>query len=142
MAHAGESAAEWPPPCAPYVEALALEVLPASVDAPAVGALNLAEYQARAGELRAMLAETGGEKARTHKVRWKLGKLLQVVALLYDYLKTTAVASRNVFQAVGGLHDEIDLALAHVKHLSAGVDEQHAGWHSKDTYTTMLADFR
>ena len=105
MAHAGESAAEWPPPCAPYVEALALEVLPASVDAPAVGARNLAEYQARAGELRAMLAETGGEKARTHKVRWKLGKLLQVVALLYDYLKTTAVASRNVFQAVGGLLD-------------------------------------
>jgi hypothetical protein len=139
MAHAGESADDWPPPCVPFVDTLAA-VLPAGVDARAAGALNLAEYQARAGELRAMLAESGGEKARMRNVSSELGKLLRVVAVLYDYLKTTALASRNVY--FGGFLDEIDLALAHVVHLSAGVNEKRAGWHLKDTYTRMLADFR
>jgi len=141
MAHADEYAAEWPAPCVSFVKQLRA-ALPASVDVPSVGALDLAEYQARAKELCAMLAESGGEKARTRKVRRELDRLLQVVWVLYDYLKTTAVASRNVYKEFGGLLDEIDLALAHVAHLSAGVDEQRAGWHSRDTYASMLADFR
>jgi len=141
MAHAGESAADWPPPCAQFVKALAA-VLPTGMDARAAGTLNLAEYQARAGELRAMLAESGGEKARMRQVRSELGKLLGVVAVLYDYLKTTALASRNVYKLFGGLLDEIDLARSHVAHLNAGVDQKRAGWHLKDTYTPMVADFR
>ena len=139
MAHAGESADDWPTPCVPFFKTLAA-VLPAGVDARAAGALNLAEYQVRAGELCAMLAESGGGKARMRKVRSELGGLLRVVAGLYDYLKTTALASGNVY--FGGLLNEIDQARAHVAHLSAGVDEERAGWHSEDTYTSMLADFR
>ena len=139
MAHAGESADDWPTPCVPFVKTLAA-VLPAGVDARAAGALNLAEYRACAEELRAVLAEYGGEKARMRKVRSELGELLRVVAVLYGYLKTTALASRNVY--FGGLLKEIDQARAHVAQLSAGVDEESAGWHSKDTYTRMLADFR
>lgn len=139
MAHAGESADDWPTPCVPFFKTLAA-VLPAGVDARAAGALNLAEYQVRAGELCAILAQSGGEKARMRKVRSELGGLLRVVAGLYDYLKTTALASGNVY--FGGLLNEIDQARAHVGHLSAGVDEERAGWHSEDTYTHMLADFR
>ena len=139
MAHADAFVAEWPAPCVPFVKQLAAVL---EVDAQAVCALDLAEYQACAGELRAMLAETGGEKARRRKLRAELGKLLRLAALLYDYLKTTAVASRNVYREFGGLVGEIDLALAHVAHLSAGVDEKRAGWDLKHAYTTMLADFR
>lgn len=139
MAHTDAFVEEWPAPCVPFVKQLAAVL---ELDAQAVRALDLAEYQARARELRAMLAESGGEKARMHQVRSELGKLLGVVAVLYDYLKTTALASRNVYKLFGGLLDEIDLALAHVAHLSAGVDQKRAGWHLKDTYTPMLADFR
>lgn len=141
MAHALESAVEWPPQCLPFVERLRA-VLPADVDAQAARALSTPEYQARAGELRAMLAETGGENARMRTLRTVLGKLLGVVALLYDYLKTTVVASRNVYKELGGLVDEIDLALAHIVQLSTGVDKKRAGWDSKDTYMRMIVDFR
>jgi hypothetical protein len=122
----------------PFVKQLAAVL---EVDAQAVRPLHLAEYQALAAELRATLAETAGVKARTRQLRAKLGRLLRVVVLLYDYLKTTALASRIVYKEYGGLLDGIDSARALVADISAGVDEERAGWDSKDMYKTMLADF-
>jgi hypothetical protein len=141
MAHAPEAAEQWPGPCKPFSEALR-SMLPPSVDARGVDALSMAEYQALAAKLRAELAETVGEHAWKRKLHAVLGKLLEVVELLYDYLKTTLLSSRNVHQEYGGLFDDVASALAHIAELRTIVREEHAGWDSNDTYTTMVADFR
>ena len=143
MAHAPEAAVQypWPPPCMSFVGALQ-RMLGPNVNAQEVDALSMAEYQALAAKLRAVLAETVGEHAWKRKLHSVLGKLLEVVELLYDYLKTTLLSSRNVHQEYGGLFDDVASALAHIAELRTIVREEHAGWDSNDTYTTMVADFR
>ena len=142
MAAAAESAvpSRWPPACEPFVEDLK-DVLKADANAKTVEALSVAEYEARAAQLRSLILETAGDNACKLKLHAALGKLLPMVSLLYDYLKTTLVSSRNG-EDLGGLLEEIESAIEHIGKLNNDVGKMHLGWDSKDTYTTLIADFR